>query len=73
MDGWQPIETAPEGIAEVLLYSRRKNMVWIGYRTEHVKTGEVGWVLSQLTGEKVFCPWPPTHWMPLPAPPNPAP
>ena len=73
MADWQPIETAPEGIAEVLLYSPRKNMVWIGYRTEHVKTGEVGWVLSQLTGGAAFCPWPPTHWMPLPAPPNAAP
>lgn len=73
MADWQPIETAPEGIAEVLLYSPRKKMVWIGYRTEHVKTGEVGWVLSQLTGGAAFCPWPPTHWMPLPAPPNPTP
>ena len=69
MGEWQPIETAPKDGSEVLLFSPRKSMIWIGYYTTHARTGEGGWIVSQLTGLPEFCPWQPTRWMPLPAPP----
>lgn len=69
MSDWQPIETAPKDGTQVLVgrfvpgdkYDRRIRVDWWH---GHMKHG--------YTGFGHFNPiyWPPTHWMPLPAPPK---
>lgn len=73
---WQPIETAPKDGTSVRLLSERGNDVgyWCDYsgREPAAKDPESGevlhgeWSTELGNGE-------PTHWMPLPAPPNTAP
>lgn len=61
---WQPIRTAPKDETEVLLYledySENVSGVFVGYyeRKGFWRSGSDGWR------------WYPTHWMPLPKPPN---
>jgi|GEM_PF-3240076 len=65
---WRPIETAPkdggEGLVGVWVYAdaKRRNPRWSSWTT-YFDGGDLG-----CDGE-----WgdPPTHWMPLPAPPTP--
>lgn len=68
---WQPIETAPKDGREILCgrftdekdkFNGKINVDW--YRQPHHGKGYIGW------GR--FNPkyWPPTHWMPLPKPPE---
>ena len=60
---WQPIETAPKDGTDILFFGSR-NGVWFGRYNPAPK----GWCLGLPTdGES------PTHWMPLPDPPRPAP
>lgn len=58
--GWQPIETAPEDGTEVLVF--RKNFLVQPIGTDKMNRYK-RWVYSD---DK----HPPTHWMPLPAPPE---
>lgn len=71
--GWQPIETAPKDGTAVLVAN--KNGAWIakyepvyqsGYRPENP------WFSLMLNHDHVRKgkPYAPTHWMPLPPPPN---
>jgi hypothetical protein len=57
---WQPIETAPKDGTEVLITGKFPNGVWFT---------EISWFnrhKGQWPGRSLD---PPTHWMPLPAPP----
>lgn len=65
--GWQPIETAPTSGVEVLLFTR-----WPGdgsYPCDPFDAVQVGaWVQGEWYMQRIGSP---THWMPLPGPPNP--
>ena len=66
---WQPIETAPEHYAEVLLWDG--STLGVGYRTEGAAWRLIynshGWEFGhECDYTTVF----PTHWMPLPEPPE---
>jgi hypothetical protein len=83
MSNWQPIETAPRGQKVILFYRNRAGKARTVMGRFH-KKGEVpdefddaeepspaGWYEDTGTHEDVYltdCP--PTHWMPLPDPPN---
>ena len=72
-NGWMPIETAPKNGAVLLLYAR-----CVGYTASVAVIGswhsvDLGWIAStfnsyipSLRPEGIS----PTHWMPLPAPPE---
>jgi hypothetical protein len=70
---WQPIETAPKDGTEILVYKRyRKYQEWVGKDEYdfyiHISFYDGGdWYISAYDP-----PWgnQPTHWMPLPEPPN---
>lgn len=76
MSDWQPIETAPKDGTAIMLYSPGKNG---GRWITRWKEPEVQWVVVKdgpeiLSGDMEKKPRrdripPPTHWMPLPAPP----
>lgn len=55
---WQPIETAPKDGRKVLTYQHDA-----GIRVAHCEGGEWWWCSYEYTCE-------PSHWMPLPAPPQ---
>jgi len=59
---WQPIETAPKGINDILLYDTKHKVITTG----HVYCNGEAFGHSFPVGWQVV----PTHWMPLPAPPN---
>ncbi len=62
---WQPIETAPKGI-RIILYLPRIDGVVIGHWHQPGNPECQGfWVGDGLLHKKN-----PTHWMPLPKPPN---
>lgn len=77
MSEWQPIETCPVGVA-VLLYQPNDDN---SFRSEGMIVGEIErnftptipiWVTpSMVGGWEMECELDrPTHWMPLPEPPN---
>ena len=58
---WKPIETAPRNGTAILLRSKKGRIAdgaWIA------ATNKVGWWAWAYVGQE------PTHWMPLPEPPN---
>jgi hypothetical protein len=63
-EGWQPIETAPKDGTRVVFYESGKK-VKMG---EHIRPEDgwcvVGWKCTNGNFHR------PTHWMPLPTPPN---
>ncbi len=67
MSEWQPIETAPKDGTEIL--------VCITYNLPDDEWETVQWVDGWRSGkwfryhDKIYIPFPPTHWMPLPPPP----
>ena len=71
MSEWQPIETAPKDGSRILVFNRK---VYIASWSEEAQHGE----FECAPGWQVFCPddyWyafcvNPTHWMPLPEPPQ---
>ncbi|WP_375165819.1 hypothetical protein [Rhizobium hidalgonense] len=76
-DQWQPIETAPRDGTTVIVAFPLYNLVSNGldvtaarYRSATFLNADVsGWV--QLPDERgVETIWPPTHWQPLPNPPQ---
>ena len=67
MSEWKPIETAPKDEA-ILIYSS-------GYDVAHYSTTYEKWCVytdgSGTAAERLLNSWAaPTHWMPLPDPPN---
>lgn len=61
MSEWQPIETAPDGECEILIWDGSCNVANHGWE----EGGRVVWMVS---GE--FAVRGATHWMPLPEPPK---
>ena len=62
---WQPIETAPTDGTEVLVYARGSYAVAFWSGKEWRDMGDIGW--AGMYGDDGNQP---THWMPLPEPPN---
>lgn len=60
---WQPIETAPRDGTRVLGYELNDPTDTCPYAVMRFR-GEYGWVNAGWTGLE------PTHWMPLPPPPE---
>lgn len=56
---WQPIETAPRGVLEILLRSPNGKIA-NGYWGQECNRGKGAWVWPYAKSE-------PSHWMPLPA------
>ena len=56
---WQPIETAPRGVLEILLRSPNGKIA-NGYWGQECNRGKGAWVWPYVKSE-------PSHWMPLPA------
>ena len=63
--GWRPIESAPKDGTAILVFCPHASPYQIvaSFHTKEPKWS--GW-LEDYEGEQI---WPPTHWMPLPAPP----
>lgn len=59
---WQPIETAPKDGTRILVYRKLER----GY--EHRRVGVDLFVNDNWRKSRLFMP--PTHWMPLPKPPQ---
>jgi hypothetical protein len=64
MSDWQPIETAPKDTA-ILVYG-------FGYSVAHFNTRYERWIgFGRDTRDtEALARWPPTHWQPLPSPPE---
>lgn len=66
--GWQPIESAPKDGTDILVCVTHslpdgwKTVQWVDWTK-----GDTLWPHFQ---ERIDIPFPPTHWMPLPAPPG---
>jgi hypothetical protein len=73
---WQPIESAPKDGTEVLLFEflpHHEPMVRVGYWEENgtdLHSGADGISGWSLVGEGYIGEIEPTHWMPLPEPPE---
>lgn len=73
---WQPIETAPKDGTTILLYRPSAHpwgMVTPGKwdAQPHSKKPNPYWEMwFKIGGNYESRAWPPTHWMPLPAPPE---
>lgn len=75
MSEWQPIETAPRDGTAVLLYEPDCWMhpVWVAQWERGGTYYREGWrCFVAADGEEVLHPEKPTHWMPLPEPPEPS-
>lgn len=66
MSEWQPIETAPHR-GQVLLYLNGD--MYVGVWTQNPYTGDEAFAVADL-GEHGRAIVHPTHWMPLPEPPE---
>ena len=69
MTDWQPIETAPKDGSGVLLYDRIEEAQAEGYWCKGYGS-EGAWVCAFMGGTVEFADMTPSHWMPLPAPPQ---
>ena len=74
---WQPIETAPRDGTRVLLVTKYKLVCEAFYSTpeKHIKGGsppQYGWCTSYNEDDPFYNSYEenPTHWMPLPTPPQ---
>lgn len=65
-DWWQPIESAPKGKRVLLNRSSKQKEICIGSLEYEEYGGELSW--KHECGGQIFPK--PTHWMPLPNPPN---
>ena len=61
---WQPIETAPKDATNVLLCD--DDIIFIGFWSK----GETVWTDGSTDMFDQSCAFHPTHWMPLPTPPE---
>lgn len=70
--GWQPIETAPKDETHILLWrpnGNSRHLPVIGFYSSWNRW----WTTGEVDRFHDHVPlWAPTHWMPLPAPPEPA-
>lgn len=75
---WQPIATAPKDGTHILLFAAKAwypmvernaedSPIWTGYFSRWVG-GEGEWTVSGMEFHEGY--GPPTHWMPLPEPPQ---
>ncbi len=62
---WQPIESAEDTGRLRLFYNNEFNQHWVGYYQWFPNMGLGKWV-----DHRGFIPEQPTHWMPLPDPPE---
>lgn len=63
---WQPIETAPKDtVTEVLGWDGHDMLVTYWFQRP---SGRAGWYQGEDRYETFF--WEPTHWLPLPSPPE---
>lgn len=70
-EGWQPIETAPRDGSEIILHDR--GTVGTGFYSEapEARRAEAGWFWEDDRGNLLIAKnADPTHWMPLPSPPQ---
>lgn len=65
MSEWQPIETAPNDGQEVLVFDPNWGTAAVAFREE-----ATGFPWAIVGGKDDSRPLEPTHWMPLPAPPE---
>ena len=78
MANWQPIETAPKDGTLLLLYSNTeyyKEVVFGSWRCDNsdYEESEPMWLDTSYDDWSIglnSCPLYPTHWMPVPEPPN---
>ena len=70
-DGWRPIESAPQDWVDVLLFSPDHKGFDNGGVFSGFCTGKGGdWLVYDFTRSDGATPVTPTHWRPLPAPPQ---
>lgn len=62
---WQPIETAPKDGTQILGYTVWPALTAVRWAQESFYYGRPGWEDEFSNVE-----WQPTHWMPLPPPPE---
>ena len=75
---WKPIETAPKDRTEVLITCAGKGMIvcigrWVSpdARLEHEPPDEAWWLICRHDhGKSYSSGMRPTHWMPIPTPPD---
>jgi hypothetical protein len=68
---WQPIETAPKDGAECLVYGKWEGEVYGAYKGLLAGVASFNYGQWSLTlGDCYSCTCNPTHWMPLPPPPE---
>lgn len=78
MSSWRPIESAPKDGSDILFYDRKGRYVWPAYGVKGgyrplMQIGRWlngrGWMITdEQCGGYADCE--PSHWMPLPAPPE---
>lgn len=68
MSQWQPIETAPNG--SLLLHDAASGVTAIGFFGKHNHVPIFGWVYQTEFYDGELDGLRPTHWMPLPPPPE---
>lgn len=69
---WEPIETAPKR-GDCLVYCADTDEQFVAYWSKSIDTDDVAWTYARFRNSEgdplsVLCR--PTHWMPLPEPPN---
>ena len=72
LDPWQPIETAPKDVTEVLVWEMLPHLASWG-NDDNFPDEDPQWFDNSYDGYSIgysSCPLNPTHWMPLPAPPK---
>lgn len=72
MSDWQPIETAPKDGNEILVFYQTRKKVVIAYwePQSYNKKPRPYWAAIGSHWIESDRKYPPTHWMPLPAPPE---
>lgn len=63
---WRPIETAPKDGAPILCFDEEYDRIFVGAFTKIMETGKMEWAANIHS----FVVFNPTHWTPLPPPPQ---
>ena len=72
MSEWQPIETAPKD-GDQLVYCSDTNEQFIAFWSKSIESDDEAWTFGRFrndVGELCSLVCRPTHWMPLPEPPE---
>lgn len=71
---WRPIETAPKNGSTIMIAMSPTGPVWMAHWRTYPEPGMNEWTIDQVVGwtRVGFCDaaLEPTHWMPLPPPPQ---